>query len=93
MESPGKPSSAPNAGEFAVAQRSLEIAKRGIASSADFTELMSALMSDIVEGSVTPEVANAAVNAGGKLLKACELQLKYGVPSQVNGKRVLSLVG
>jgi len=50
-------------------------------------------MSDIVEGSVTPEVANAAVNAGGKLLKACELQLKYGVPSQVNGKRVLSLVG
>jgi hypothetical protein len=40
--------------------------------------MMSALMSDVVDGSVNPATANAAVNAGGKLLKAVELQLKYG---------------
>lgn len=51
---------------------------------------MSALMSDLIEGSVTPGVGNAAVNAGGKLLKVAELQLQYG---SVNGveKRARSL--
>lgn len=40
--------------------------------------MMSALMSDLIEGNVTPQVGNATVNAGGKLLKVVELQLKYG---------------
>jgi len=40
--------------------------------------MMSALMSDIIEGAITPQVGNATVNAGGKLLKVVELQLKYG---------------
>lgn len=40
--------------------------------------MMSALMSDLIEGNVTPQVGNATVNAGGKLLKIVELQLKYG---------------
>lgn len=52
---------------------------------------MSALMSDAIEGTLGPGVVNATVNAGGKLLKAVELQMKYGV--SVRGKRVLTLVG
>jgi hypothetical protein len=44
----------------------------------DFAELMSALMSDVIDGTVAPTVVNAAVNAGGKMLKAVELQLKHG---------------
>lgn len=36
---------------------------------------MSCLMADVVHGRVTPQVANAAVNAGGKLLKVVEMQL------------------
>ncbi len=44
--------------------------------------MMSALMSDLIEGNVTPQVGNATVNAGGKLLKVVELQLKYGSPEQ-----------
>lgn len=40
--------------------------------------MMSCLMSDLIEGNVTPQVGNATVNAGGKLLKVVELQLKYG---------------
>jgi hypothetical protein len=39
---------------------------------------MSALMSDVIDGRVTPAVANSAVNAGGKLLKVVEMQHKYG---------------
>jgi len=41
---------------------------------------MSALMSDVLEGSVTPEIANATVNAGGKLLKVVEMQYRYAPP-------------
>lgn len=40
--------------------------------------MMSALISDIIEEKVTPSVANAACNAGGKLLKVVEMQMKYG---------------
>ena len=49
--------------------------------------MMSALMSDLIEGAITPQVGNATVNAGGKLLKVVELQLKYG-KTNPNGERV-----
>lgn len=39
---------------------------------------MSALLTDVLEGKITPNVANAACNAGGKLLKVVEMQYKYG---------------
>lgn len=39
---------------------------------------MSALMSDVIDGSLNPGVVNAAVNAGGKLLKVVEMQYRYG---------------
>lgn len=51
--------------------------------------MMSALMSDILEGKVTPQVGNAVVNAGGKLLKVVEMQAKYGKASGDN--KVLTL--
>jgi hypothetical protein len=44
----------------------------------DFANLMSALMSDLIEGRVTPNIGNATCNAGGKLLKVVEMQYKYG---------------
>jgi hypothetical protein len=54
---------------------------------------MSDLISDVIEGGMTPQVANAAVNAGGKLLKVVEMQYKYG-KTQPNGEiRTLDLVG
>ena len=58
--------------------RSLAVAENGVSTGGEFASMMSALMSDIIEGSITPQVANAVVNAGGKLLKVTELQLKYG---------------
>lgn len=43
---------------------------------------MSAMMGDLMEGRVSPSVGNAAVNAGGKLLKVVEMQYKYGEPTK-----------
>lgn len=60
--------------------RSLALAQAGITSGVDFARIMSALMSDVLEGAVTPEIANATVNAGGKLLKVVEMQYKYAPP-------------
>lgn len=73
-----------------TAPRSVELASQGIETAQDFSNVMSALMSDILSGKITPGVGNAAVNAGGKLLKAAELQAKYGTDGS-NGKRVLRL--
>lgn len=63
-----------------VHPRSSGIAAAGVKTGEDFANLMSALMSDIIEGSITPIVANATVNAGGKLLKVVEMQYRYGQP-------------
>lgn len=54
--------------------------------------MMSALMSDLIEGRVKPGVANSICNAGGKLLKMLELQQKYGKREQ-DKVNVLTLAG
>ncbi len=69
--------------------RSLKLAEQGIRTGADFANMMSALMSDIIGERITPNVANATVNAGGKLLKVVEMQYKYGGKS--DDSRVLTL--
>lgn len=51
---------------------------------------MSSIMTDLIEGTITPEIGNATCNAGGKLLKVVELQYKYGVQTPGNA-RVLEL--
>ena len=56
----------------------LAIARKGVTTGEDFARLMSALMSDVIEGTISPGVANAACNAGGKLLKVVEMQYRYG---------------
>jgi len=66
--------------------RSLSFAEKGIRTGGDFAGMMSALMSDTISGRISPQVTNATVNAGGKLLKVVELQLKYGTPN-AEGKR------
>ena len=58
--------------------RSLPIAKRGVSTAQDFANLMSSLMSDLIEGRIGPDIANAVCNAGGKMLKVVEMQHKYG---------------
>lgn len=77
--------------QVARVPRCLEISEQGIVTANDFTAFMSALMSDVIEGVVPPSIANASVNAGGKMLKCAEMQMKYGAAGK-SGRRVLNLV-
>lgn len=61
-----------------LAPRCLAIAEAGVKTGEDFANLMSALMSDVIDGRMAPNVANATCNAGGKLLKVIEMEHKYG---------------
>ena len=71
----------------------LEFSERGVSSGEDFAGLMSALMSDLIAGRVTPQVGNAVCNAGGKLLKVVEMRHKYGTapPEEKDRKKDLVL--
>lgn len=73
--------------------KSLALAKCGIRTGKDFSALMSALMTDLIEGSISPGVGNAACNAGGKLLKVVEMQMRYGRCATPDGEKVLVLAG
>lgn len=73
--------------------RSLTIANQGIRTGSQFASLMSALMTDLIEGKITPGVGNAACNAGGKLLKVVEMQAKYGQTRNGSNEKVLQLTG
>lgn len=70
----------------------MQIAKQGIQTGGDFALMMSALMSDVVEGKIAPQVANATTNAGGKLLKIVEMTQKYGIPISGSPQKILRLL-
>lgn len=70
---------------------SIALAERGIHTGAQFASVMSALLTDTIAGRVEPQVANAACNISGKLLKAVEMQYKYGRAVDGQTERVLAL--
>lgn len=76
-----------------VSPRSIPIAEKGIKTGPDFADLMSALMTDLICGAITPDIGNATCNAGGKLLKIVEMQYKYGKQNGVGTERTLKLTG
>lgn len=77
--------------EEKLVPRSVMIAQAGITTSGQFCNLMSALMSDLLLGNVTPQTGNAVVNAGGKMLKTVELEQKYGTQAEGQTQKTLRL--
>ena len=71
--------------------RSLVYAERGIRTGADFANLMSSLMSDLIRGAVTPQVGNSVCNAGDKLLKIVSMQHRYGTTREGDQTKLLTL--
>ena len=67
------------------------IARKGVSTSGDFANLMGVLMGDLLDGSVSPEVGQAACKAGSNLLKVVEMQYKYGGFTAINEKKQLIL--
>jgi hypothetical protein len=66
------------------------IANKGIKTATDFADFMSALMSDVVEDRIDPNIAKTACLAGDKLLKVVEMQAKYGTSNR-DGSKTLNL--
>lgn len=71
--------------------RSVVYAERGIRTGQDFANMMSALMSDLISGDVTPQVGNAVCNAGDKLLKVVGMQHRYGTTREGDRTKILAL--
>lgn len=71
--------------------RALAISERGIRTGADFANVMSSLMGDLMAGRITPQVGNAVCNVGGKLLKIVEMQHRYGTVGGKQEEKVLHL--
>jgi hypothetical protein len=67
----------------AQSPKSLAFTRKGIRTGKDFANTMSAMMTDLLEGRISPAVGNAVCNAGGKLLKVVEMQHKYASPPDV----------
>jgi hypothetical protein len=55
---------------------SVILARKGVTSSEDFRNLMCALMTDVIQGDVSPDVVNAACNAGRGLLRMVEMEYR-----------------
>ena len=73
--------------------RSLRLARDGINNSRQFTEVFSGLIVDLAEQKMTASIANAMCNAGGKLLKMVELEIRYGQQVPGEGRRLLTISG
>lgn len=73
--------------------RCLALARPGITNDRQFANVMSALMTDLIEGTISPGAGNSVCNAGGKLLKVAELRLKYGQVGKGSGEKTLQLAG
>lgn len=77
-------------GAAGATPRSLALANGGVKTGRDFAALMSALMSDLLDGRIDARSANAVCNAGGKLLKVVEMEHKYGrKPDEANQKSLV----
>jgi len=81
------------AGPIDATSKAYHSARNGIQSSEQFAQCMSDLIADLATGKITPEVSNAMVNAGGKLLKVVEMAHRYGVVNQRTQERSLRLAG
>jgi hypothetical protein len=68
-----------------------KLADAGIATGADFSRVMAALLADTVAGRIEPNRANAACNVAGKLIRMVEMQHKYGKQVNGSGERLLAL--
>src|SRR5262249_41019365 len=67
---------------------SLDLARRGVSSSEGFRNLMCSMMTDVIQGKISPDVVNAACNAGRGLLRMIEMEYR-ATASRGNGKRSL----
>lgn len=75
-----------------IPPRSLAVFEQGISSCGQLASAMSLLMADLISERVGTSIGNAVCNAGAKMLKAAEMQQRFGV-SNKQGRKELQLIG
>lgn len=75
-----------------VARDALTKQVRSIRTAEDFARFMAALMAALVEGSIEAATANAICKTAATMLKAIEMQFKFGT-AKTGGGRILQLTG
>lgn len=58
--------------------KSLAIVTKGIRTSGDLANMFAAVICDTLDKSITVGQANVVCNAGGKILRIAEAQMRYG---------------
>jgi hypothetical protein len=76
----------------ADAAKCLEHFERGIANCGQLAKGMSLLMADLLTERVSTSVANSVCNSAGKMLKAVEMQQRYGKTVAKTGEKELQLI-
>lgn len=71
--------------------RSLKLFEDGIQTCSQLAGAMSVLMADLISERIGTSVGNAVCNAGAKMLKAVEMQQRFGV-TQSTGRKELRLI-
>lgn len=73
---------------------SLLISSKGIKTANDYAAYMAAMLHDLTNGAITPEVGTVCYKVGSSLLRVVELQHKYGstAPLEATDSKQLQLV-
>ncbi len=66
--------------------------EKGIANCGQLAKGMSLLMADLLSERVATTVANSVCNSAGKMLKAVEMQQRYGKTVAKTGEKELQLI-
>ena len=67
--------------------------EKGIKTCSDLASGMSLLMADVLSERVSTSIANSVCNQAGKMLKAVEMQQRYGKTSKDGSSKELKLIG
>lgn len=67
--------------------------EKGVTNCSELAKGMSLLMADILSERISTTMANAVCNGAGKMLKAAELQQRFGKTVKVTGEKELQLIG
>jgi hypothetical protein len=66
--------------------------ERGVANCGQLAKGMSLLMADLLTERISTSVANSVCNSAGKMLKAVEMQQRYGKTVKATGEKELQLI-
>lgn len=66
--------------------------EQGIATCGQLAKGMSLLMADLLTERVATSVANSVCNSAGKMLKAVEMQQRFGKTVKASGEKELQLI-